>query len=283
MKKRKSYSHTRAESSVYRRWIKDKIRELSPNFHRKCSIFTFPGCRVDLNCGWIHPAVQTRRHPRCVPWKQSRNRSDLRAGTWICYFHHLVLRMLRGDQRESMHGVDGKNLKLSIDITRLTILSIIQYAFFLLVLVVAQIVLAVYAFMYTEELANASRNGFNKLWADMATNNNAGSREAIYGIQRGLQCCGQAGPADWTSALGGVPNSCCASDQATCNASNAFQKGCGNLLFDAVNGSGMLIAWVAVVFAGFEVKTFFYSLTTKRCSNCDSYLYSLSALSSLAA
>lgn len=126
------------------------------------------------------------------------------------------------------------------------------YAFFLLVLVIAQIVLAVYAFMYTDELANASRKGFETLW-DQMVRGDVPAREAINGIQRGLQCCGRAGPSDWTSALGNIPSSCCADGSATCNAANAFPKGCADLLTSGVQASGMLIAWIAIVFAAFEV------------------------------
>lgn len=130
-----------------------------------------------------------------------------------------------------------------------------QYAFFLLVLVILQIVLAVYAFIYTEELARAASKGFDTLWNDMVQRQDQKSIEAIHGIQRGLQCCGRSGAADWTTLPGGVPSSCCA-DGTTCSASTAFDRGCGNLLFDVVNGSGMLIAWIAVSFAAFEVSHF---------------------------
>lgn len=65
-----------------------------------------------------------------------------------------------------------------------------QYAFFLLVLVVAQIVLAVFAFMYTEDLADAARKGFDTLWNGKERNDES-SIQAINGIQKGLQCCGK--------------------------------------------------------------------------------------------
>jgi hypothetical protein len=117
------------------------------------------------------------------------------------------------------------------------------------VLVVAQIVIAVYAFIYTEELATAARSGFRTLWDDQDRK----ALEAVNGIQRSLQCCGYEGPADW-ALRGGVPASCCADGTASCNVGNAFPKGCGSLLFDLVSGSGMLIAWIAIVFAAFEVR-----------------------------
>jgi len=127
------------------------------------------------------------------------------------------------------------------------------YAFLLLVLVVCQIVAGVFAFLYTEEFGNLAQTGFAKLWDDMITRNDPASTEAINGIQRGLQCCGNTGPGNWVQAQRPVPPSCCADGVTNCDANTAFQIGCGQHLNDLVNGSGMLIAWIAVVFAAFEL------------------------------
>lgn len=125
----------------------------------------------------------------------------------------------------------------------------------MLVLVIAQIVLAVYAFIYTDELARAAQKGFQSLWEDSQNRpDDLKVLEAIHGIQRGLHCCGRVGPIDWVTRPGGVPSSCCADDANSCNVLTAFQSGCESLLGDVVSGSGMLIAWIAVVFAAFEVK-----------------------------
>lgn len=110
------------------------------------------------------------------------------------------------------------------------------YALMLFVLVILQIVLAVYAFMYAEELATAARNGFETLWNDRTALKSA---TAIDGIQQALQCCGNRGPADWSNS---VPNSCCAGN-AACTSTTAFSGGCGQVLFDWVRESGLIIAW----------------------------------------
>lgn len=121
------------------------------------------------------------------------------------------------------------------------------YAFFLLVLVILQIVIAVFAFMYAGELAAAAQRGFNKLWDNRNTDEQ--TRIAIDGIQRGIRCCGSNGPADW--GLTSIPQSCC--DESVCTILNAHQQGCATLLYDFVSTSGLLIAWVAIVFAGIEL------------------------------
>lgn len=121
------------------------------------------------------------------------------------------------------------------------------YAFFLLVLVVGQIVLAVFAFLYTSDLATAAQNGFGKLWDNRS---DPGTQQAIDGIQKALQCCGNSSPSDWGQS---IPSSCCAEGTTTCLLSGAHPTGCRVKLYDIVSDSGMLIAWVAVVFGAFEL------------------------------
>jgi len=122
------------------------------------------------------------------------------------------------------------------------------YAFFLLVLVVGQIVLAVFAFLYTSDLGTAAQNGFQKLWDNRS---DPGTAEAINGIQKALQCCGSNGPLSWLPS--NVPPSCCAEGTSLCLPTNAHQTGCRDKLYNFVTSSGELIAWVAVVFAAFEL------------------------------
>ena len=114
-----------------------------------------------------------------------------------------------------------------------------------MVLVILQIVVAVFAFMYTADLANAAKDGFQRLFDDR---NTPATGAAIDQIQRGLQCCGTTGPATWGTS---IPSSCCA--ETTCTIANSHPKGCSTLLYDFVNGSGLLIAWFSIIFAGIEL------------------------------
>lgn len=120
------------------------------------------------------------------------------------------------------------------------------YAFFLLVLVVLQVVLAVFAFMYAADLADAAYNGFNKLFDNAQTSQEA--RVAVDGIQRGLSCCGSTGPSSWTT----IPDSCCEAG-TQCTISNSFQNGCSNTIHELVKDSGLLIAWFSVCFAAVQL------------------------------
>lgn len=125
------------------------------------------------------------------------------------------------------------------------------YAFFLLVIVVLQVVIAVFAFMYTSDLAEIAHRGFVTLFNQ--ANGTPPSNEAtiaVGGIQRGLQCCGIDGPASW--GLLNIPDTCCAQG-SSCNLVNSFQTGCADMIHDFVTDSGLLIAWFAVVFAGIQL------------------------------
>lgn len=108
-----------------------------------------------------------------------------------------------------------------------------------------------YAFLFTSDLAQIANDGFGTLWENRNKNpNDEKLNQAIDGIQRALQCCGHNGPQDWGLL---VPASCCDEGTSTCTVLNAFPKGCGQLMSDFVMTSGNWIAWIAIVFAGFEV------------------------------
>jgi len=129
------------------------------------------------------------------------------------------------------------------------------YAFFLLVLVVGQIIIAVFAFLYNSDLADAAENGFEKLWNDMTQQSDEKSSQAIFGIQTALHCCGNNAPVDWTDASLAIPKSCCSDLSETCNASTPgfYNKGCGSTLNNLVTTLGSWIAWVALISGAFDL------------------------------
>jgi hypothetical protein len=150
----------------------------------------------------------------------------------------------------------------------------------LLVLVVAQFVLAGYAFIYADKLAEIGQKGFEKLWEDSVKRpDDLNTLKAIHGIQRGLQCCGRTGPSDWANRPFPFPESCCKEDVTTCTVQTAFDTGCEEVLGEVVVLSGLLIAWIAMMFALFEVRTLFNFL---RCRSFNIFLHSLLVSSSLA-
>ncbi|CAO1334763.1 unnamed protein product [Diamesa tonsa] len=135
------------------------------------------------------------------------------------------------------------------------------YAVFLFVLVVGQVVIAVFAFLYTSDLATATSTGFTNLWNGM-NNGDIKSKEAINTIQRGFECCGLNSPSDWTTPPG-LPQSCCPEVIETCTVDNAFANGCSAVLNNLVSSSGMLIAWVSISFGAVLVYKTKYAIVNK--------------------
>jgi hypothetical protein len=124
----------------------------------------------------------------------------------------------------------------------------------LFAVVVAQIVLASYAFMYTEEVSKIGQNTFEKLWIHSSNRQDDEALQgAIHATQRILQCCGRTGPSDW--GLNILHESCCSKDVKSCDPQNAFQNGCEEAMGRVVVENWQNIAWIAVIFDLFVVRT----------------------------
>ncbi|CAO1340057.1 unnamed protein product [Diamesa serratosioi] len=120
------------------------------------------------------------------------------------------------------------------------------YAVFLFVLVVGQVIIAVFAFVYTSDLAAAASAGFTVLWNGMIKGDMK-NKEAINTLQRGFHCCGLNSSSDWP-APPGIPQSCCLEGIEICTSENAFKVGCSMMMNNLVTGSGLLIAWISISF-----------------------------------
>jgi hypothetical protein len=126
----------------------------------------------------------------------------------------------------------------------------------LFVLLVLQIAAAVFAFVYTDDLAQIGEKGFTELFTNARDNpGDVKYNEAVNGIQRALRCCGKTGPGDWLVTVGStIPLSCCEDrSSGSCPRNQAFQTGCVEKLRSVVITQGDLIAWVSAGFALFLV------------------------------
>lgn len=136
-------------------------------------------------------------------------------------------------------------------------LSHFQYAFALFVLLVLQVVAAVFAFVYTDDLAQIGEDGFTELFRNAQRNpGDVKYNEAVNGIQRALQCCGMDGPSDWLRPPSTtIPLSCCEDrSSGSCPLNQAFPRGCNKELRNVVTSNGIMIAWVSAGFALFLVR-----------------------------
>ena len=91
-----------------------------------------------------------------------------------------------------------------------------QYTLFLLILVIGQIIIAAFVFVYNDDVIKATDKGFDRLWQSRSV---PVSIQAIDGIQRTLQCCGKSSFLDYGAS---VPASCCDKDSQFCNALTRF-------------------------------------------------------------
>lgn len=119
------------------------------------------------------------------------------------------------------------------------------YAFFLFVILVAQIVMAVLVFLYKDDFNKAVQDGVRNIF------DNKSNMEAIDTIQRTLECCGSEGPQWWTVSL---PPSCCKEPKLpTCTIAESYQRGCIAALKDNVRTYSNYVGYGVLIVAGIEL------------------------------
>jgi len=119
------------------------------------------------------------------------------------------------------------------------------YAFFLFVLIVLQIVIAALIFIYQVDFRNAVEKGVRDIFKYEGQN-----RDAIDGIQKALECCGDEGPAFFKV----LPSSCCPQQIAnTCIFANAYKRGCVSKLREMSMDYSNYVAYIALGVAGVEL------------------------------
>jgi len=129
----------------------------------------------------------------------------------------------------------------------------VTYSTFLMIMLIAQIVLAIVVFVYIGDIQEATRPVLARLWDNR---NNQGNAQIWDNIQTTLQCCGLNSASEWILL---VPTSCCASGTTACTAINAFSTGCNTALNDFIATSGNIIGAVALGVAGIELIGFIFA------------------------
>lgn len=119
------------------------------------------------------------------------------------------------------------------------------YGFFLLVLIIGQIVIAALVFIYVGDVREAFKTGFAKIFEERDRQTNA---ELIDTIQSNLQCCGKSSAIDW---LGKTPQSCCRS--GTAPLCIPWIQGCQSALGEFIDTTGVVLGWVSLGVAAVEL------------------------------
>lgn len=122
------------------------------------------------------------------------------------------------------------------------------YSLCLLIIVVLQVLLAIFVFVYNHDIQDAAYKGWDRLWAGRDLNLN---KQTIDQIQRSLECCGSYnGPIDYGVL---IPSSCCPSDATSCSIYTAYSVGCKPRMKDFIQNSASWIAYLSIAMAVVEL------------------------------
>jgi CD63 antigen len=118
----------------------------------------------------------------------------------------------------------------------------------LLGIVVLQVLLAIFVYVYNQDIENAASKGWDRLWR--GAQQSELNRQAIDQIQRTIECCGSNTFLDYGVS---IPASCCPSDAQFCNQLTSYKIGCKLQIRNAVQNSASWIAYTSIAMAIIEV------------------------------
>ncbi|XP_058458425.1 23 kDa integral membrane protein-like isoform X2 [Malaya genurostris] len=119
------------------------------------------------------------------------------------------------------------------------------YGFFLMVLIIGQIVIAALVFIYVGDVRQALLKGFSRVFQQT---DNAANKELVDTIQTNLQCCGDSSFLDWGV---NIPQSCCSSGTAPFCIPHPV--GCQKRLGEFIDSAGNVLGWVSLGVAAIEL------------------------------
>lgn len=122
------------------------------------------------------------------------------------------------------------------------------YSICLLVLVLFQVILASFIFLFVDDIQKDTSRTFSKMWRSRVTSSD--SQMMIDMIQENLECCGLSGSSDYT--LETLPKTCC-KPNSLCNHRTAFNIGCKAHLEISIKNSSQMISYICIATAIFEL------------------------------
>lgn len=123
------------------------------------------------------------------------------------------------------------------------------YSLCLLAVIVLQVLLAIFVFVYNQDIQQAAFKGWDRLWAGRGVSDL--NRKAIDQIQQTLECCGSTTFLDYGIQ---IPASCCPTDAQVCNQLTSYHIGCKTQIKTVVQSSASWIAYLSIAMAIIEVK-----------------------------
>lgn len=123
------------------------------------------------------------------------------------------------------------------------------YSISLLMLVLVQVVLACFIFLFIADIQRDTSRTFSRMWRSRA--NSRDSRVMIDIIQDNLECCGSNNLFDYVP--GTIPKSCCSRETETCVHEIAHKVGCRDHLKESIGSSSRAISYTCIGAAIFEL------------------------------
>lgn len=122
------------------------------------------------------------------------------------------------------------------------------YSIFLMLLVLLQVMLACFIFLFIEDIQKDSGRSFVRMWRSRSSSRT--SRMMIDMIQESLECCGSESPFDYSIEH---PKSCCKGNVELCTRELSYTIGCRNHLQVSIKSSAQVIAYMCLATAVFEL------------------------------
>ncbi|PSN31233.1 hypothetical protein C0J52_27330, partial [Blattella germanica] len=141
---------------------------------------------------------------------------------------------------EVNHALDGINVSAS-PVALIVIGSIVFFAVFLLVILIAEIAIGIVAFVNRDGWDDAIQKNVKDMFDRYDSTTNSTKNE-VDAIQKSLECCGIDGSTFWLGHLGGLPRSCCIKPDGVCDfsvikdSSVVFQSGCKSKIIELLQG-----------------------------------------------
>ncbi|XP_070504037.1 23 kDa integral membrane protein-like isoform X2 [Chironomus tepperi] len=121
------------------------------------------------------------------------------------------------------------------------------YALCLLTVIVLQVLLAIFVFVYNTDIQIAAVKGWDRLWIGKE---NPLNTQTINQIQKTIECCGSSAPHDYGTTF---PKSCCPQTADICTTQLTFKIGCKQQIKETIENSSSLIAYMSIAMAVFEL------------------------------
>jgi len=122
------------------------------------------------------------------------------------------------------------------------------YSLCLLAVIILQVLLAIFVFVYNQDIQQAAFKGWDRLWAGRQISEL--NRQAIDQIQRTIECCGSTTFLDYGIQ---IPNSCCPTDAQVCNQLTSYHTGCKPQIKHVIENSATWIAYLSIAMAIVEL------------------------------